>query len=95
MLLLNNISLAEKNNISLEFEFINNDLLILIKNRQFRLLQIEELHKNNFKFVLDNFNELIFRHYYVFYSACLAYNNTLNITLVECGVGAGMSAFLR
>ena len=94
MLLLNNISLEKKKNkISLEFEFINNDLLILIKNREFRLLQIEELHQNNFEFVLDNFNELIFRHYYVFYSACLAYNNTLNRNLVECGVGGGMSAF--
>jgi hypothetical protein len=83
-----------KNLISRYFLSANDEILKRILNKEFRLLQIENF-KDNYSFddVLNNFNELTYRHYYIFYSAYLAFSRTSGKFLVECGVGAGMSAF--
>ncbi len=65
-----------------------------IKSKEFYLAQIENYYDNtNFQDVLDHYEELNYRHYVIYYSALLAFENTNSRNVVECGSAEGMSIF--
>jgi len=83
-----------KNNTSLGFINTKQKLDKKIRSREFYLAQIENYYENeNFSDVLNHYEELNYRHYVVYYSAMVAYENTTSRNVVECGVAEGMTIF--
>ena len=83
-----------KNQTSKGFLETKKEIVEKIKSKEFYLAQLENDGENLlFEDILNHFEELNYRHYHVFYSAIVAFENTKSRNIVECGVGAGMSAF--
>jgi hypothetical protein len=81
-----------KNKTSIGYKDAENKLIAKLKNKKFHLSQFSYKIKN----FEDNFNiikDLRFRHYYVYYSSLLAFNNTSSKNVVECGVCDGLTIF--
>ena len=77
-----------KNKTFKEFNNSNSLLLKKIKTKKFLLSQFDD-EDNIFK-VLDR---LRYRHYIVYYTSLLAFNNTRSRNIVECGVCDGLTVF--
>ena len=83
-----------KNNTSLGFINAKKKLDQKIRSREFYLAQIENYYETeNFSDVLNHYEELNYRHYVVYYSAMIAYENTKSRNVVECGVCEGITMF--
>ena len=83
-----------KNKTSQGFIDAKKKIVEKIKSKEFYLAQLENYDENViFEDILNHFEELDYRHYHVYYSAIMAFENTKSRNIVECGVGAGMSAF--
>lgn len=83
-----------KNNTSLGFIKAKKILDKKIKSKKFYLAQIENYHENKtFLDVLRHYNELNYRHYVVYYSSLIAFENTKSRNIVECGVAEGLTVY--
>lgn len=82
-----------KNKTSLEFELANDRLIKKIKNKNFFLSQFCHDGSKSLEEILEIINELKYRHYVVYYSALVAYENTNSRNIAECGVCDGLTAF--
>tara|TARA_B110000503_G_C7067411_1_gene379393 strand:+ start:272 stop:1117 length:846 start_codon:yes stop_codon:yes gene_type:complete len=82
-----------KNKTSQEFKMANDRLVEKIKNNKFFLSQFSHDSTKSSKEILEIVNELKYRHYVVYYSALLAYENTKSRNIAECGVCDGLTVF--
>ena len=65
-----------------------------IKNKEFTLQQAKNYYENvSFEDTFNLYEELRYRHYVVYYSALVAFENTKSKNIVECGVAEGLSIF--
>jgi len=65
-----------------------------IKNKKFSLQQIKNYYESvSFEDIFNHYEELRYRHYVVYYSALVAFENTKSKNIVECGVAEGLSIF--
>ena len=82
---------TSKNKTYLGFQIIKNELLKKIELNKFYLSDFTNAPEviNPIKYL----NELDYRHYVVYYSSLLAFENTKSRNIVECGVCDGITAF--
>ena len=80
-----------KNKTYLGFKIIKDELLKKIESDKFYLSQFYNSPgvQNPMKYL----NEMDYRHYVVYYSALLAFENTKSRNIVECGVCDGITVF--
>ena len=81
-----------KNKTSIGYKNAESKILDRLKKKKFYLSQFSYKIKN-FQDNLDIIKDLRYRHYYVYYSSLLAFNNTSSKNIVECGVCDGLTVF--
>ena len=80
-----------KNKTYLGFKIIKDELLIKIESDKFYLSQF--YNSPEAKDPMKYLNEMDYRHYVVYYSSLLAFENTQSRNIVECGVCDGLAVF--
>ena len=80
-----------KNKTYLGFKIIKDELLKKIESDKFYLSQF--YNSPGVQDPIKYLNELDYRHYVVYYSALLAFENTQSRNIVECGVCDGLTVF--
>ena len=83
-----------KNHTFANFEKIEKKIIEKIRNKKFNLTLFNS-DNNSFKKNLNIIKGLGYRHYYIYYSSLLAYENTKSRNCVECGVCDGLSIFFN
>tara|TARA_B110000114_G_C14969398_1_gene347766 strand:+ start:23 stop:769 length:747 start_codon:yes stop_codon:yes gene_type:complete len=80
-----------KNKTYLGFKIIKDELLKKIESDKFYLSQF--YNSPGVQDPIKYLNEMDYRHYVVYYSALLAFENTQSRNIVECGVCDGLTVF--
>jgi len=82
---------TSKNKTYYGFQIIKDELLKKIESNKFYLSQF--YNSPEIKDAAKHLNELDYRHYVVYYSSLLAFENTQSRNIVECGVCDGLTIF--
>ena len=82
---------TSKNKTYYGFKIVKEELLEKIKSNKFYLSQF--YNSPEVKKPLKYLNEMDYRHYVVYYSSLLAFENTESRNIVECGVCDGLTIF--